>query len=536
MDRISRKQRQIERKYDNLRRYAAQEEKYALNPSDTLPPKLSLSSTMRTSSSSLHQTTTVGAGTSDGTTLTTSSSTYRSESAEHRTTTAPGLEAAGDTRSVSADPIKRYHKEAAANATIGADASHTRSFPVVIAIQDYVPEPGVAPKEALPLEQGQIVEVLDNKNPSCWLVRTKAKPPQTGWVPGSYFETPSKYYTQRRTTRELLGVDESVSEEQKALLKLEQVYHDLLRTEEEFTLEIRSTLDNYVQALESETAPEEVKTHKQQLVLNLPALYNFHANVIVKGLQYYSDDPGKVGQTFVRLERDFEQHVAYMRELPATQRMIEEVHSIAQYLEEVKSKAKSTLKPYTECLQLVPNRVQQYGDFFKEIIKYCARAQRNTDIVQKALELVQSMPKRAEEIELTNNILNYPGDTRRLGRIYRHEPFHMWEEDEAEPSEKYCFLFKNKMMLTDRDQRPQPPLFRHYLTIRVDKYTVRTHTVDEDFIVFRPNEPGVPTFRLRAIDIDAREFVRKAWLKDITDMQQAIGGSGSTLVEEEEEE
>jgi hypothetical protein len=40
--------------------------------------------------------------------------------------------------------------------------------------------------------------------------------------------------------------------------------------------------------------------------------------------------------------------------------------------------------------------------------------------MQKALELVQSVPKRAQEMEFTKNILNYPGDTRRLGRIYRH--------------------------------------------------------------------------------------------------------------------
>lgn len=40
--------------------------------------------------------------------------------------------------------------------------------------------------------------------------------------------------------------------------------------------------------------------------------------------------------------------------------------------------------------------------------------------MQKTLELIQSIPKRAEEIEYTNNITNYAGDTNRLGRLYRH--------------------------------------------------------------------------------------------------------------------
>jgi 1,2-phenylacetyl-CoA epoxidase catalytic subunit len=61
---------------------------------------------------------------------------------------------------------------------------------------------------------------------------------------------------------------------------------------------------------------------------------------------------------------------------------------------------------------------------------------------------------------------------------------------------------------------------------------VRQHTAEEDTIVFRPNEPGLPTFRIKAKDSESQEFVRKAWLKDILEMQQAIGES----VPDEEEE
>jgi hypothetical protein len=67
--------------------------------------------------------------------------------------------------------------------------------------------------------------------------------------------------------------------------------------------------------------------------INGKILWFENFSVLLKGLQYYSDDPGKVGQTFVRLERDFEQHVAFMRELESTLRMIQEVHAIGEYLE-----------------------------------------------------------------------------------------------------------------------------------------------------------------------------------------------------------
>jgi hypothetical protein len=50
----------------------------------------------------------------------------------------------------------------------------------------------------------------------------QAQPPETGWVPGSYFETPSNYYKQKRHTRELDETSaEKLTEEQKAILKRE---------------------------------------------------------------------------------------------------------------------------------------------------------------------------------------------------------------------------------------------------------------------------------------------------------------------------
>ncbi|RCN42538.1 variant SH3 domain protein [Ancylostoma caninum] len=97
--------------------------------------------------------------------------------------------------------------------------SDTRSYPVYIAIQDYTPDANDV--EAIPLEQGQIVEVLDKKNPASWLVRTKARPPQSGWIPGSYFETPTEYYKQRRRTREIEATSTTMTEDQEALLKRE---------------------------------------------------------------------------------------------------------------------------------------------------------------------------------------------------------------------------------------------------------------------------------------------------------------------------
>jgi hypothetical protein len=279
-------------------------------------------------------------------------------------------------------------------------------------------------------------------------------------------------------------------------------------------------LDNYVRAFDDPGIPDAIREHKNELALNIRELYNFHANVMLKGLQYYSDDPGKVGHTFIRLERDFDHHIDFYREYPRILKLIEENQTIKDYLQSLSDKIEAGARGYTDYLKQIEDRVKQYADFFKEIIKYSARAQTSTKSMQKALELVQSIPKRANDSSITDKIQNYQGDTNRLGRIYRHDLFQVWEGDEP-PQERYIFLFKNKLMFTDKDNRSDPPTYKHYSTIRLDKYTARVHTGDEDTIVLRPNEPGLPSFRIKAKDFQSQEFIRKAWLKDINEMQDA---------------
>lgn len=49
----------------------------------------------------------------------------------------------------------------------------------------------------------------------------QARPPKSGWVPGSYFESPTEYYKQRKRTRELVHSDLTLTEEQEAIMKRE---------------------------------------------------------------------------------------------------------------------------------------------------------------------------------------------------------------------------------------------------------------------------------------------------------------------------
>ncbi|CAI4230260.1 unnamed protein product [Auanema sp. JU1783] len=397
--------------------------------------------------------------------------------------------------------------------------SDTRSFPVYIAIQDY--QPDASEVEGIALEQGQIVEVLDKKNAARWLVRTKARPPQSGWVPGSYFETPTEYYKQRRKTREIEHPSANLSEEQEAILKRDQVYHDLLRSEEEFVTDLRVCIDEFVNPLNDSSIPDEVQKYKEILKTNLTELYQFHANVMLKGLNYYSDDPGKVGQTFVRLEHDFDQHVQFYKDLPTLLEKLENP-PIKEYFESLADKCEAGARSYADHLKNVADRMTHYQNYFKEFVKYSARANVSTKSMQKALELCICVPQRVNDLVYTDNIKEYPGDTNKLGRLIRHDMFKVEEGEGNPPNERYVFLFNNKVMITEK-LYTEPVSYKHYATIRLDKYSVRTHSISEDVIILKPNEQGLPSFTLTPTDVSQAEFVRKAWLRDIAEEHEEYG-------------
>uniref|UniRef100_W6NSL4 Pleckstrin homology and Immunoglobulin I-set domain containing protein n=1 Tax=Haemonchus contortus TaxID=6289 RepID=W6NSL4_HAECO len=182
---------------------------------------------------------------------------------------------------------------------------------------------------------------------------------------------------------------------------------------------------------------------------------------------------------------------------------------------------------FAEHLKNVSERITHYQNFFKEFVKYTARANQSSKSMQKALELTLGIPQRVHDLVYTNNILQYPGDTNKLGRLIRHDSFEVAEGDEsAKP--RYVFLFKNKLMITEKNDSTEPTTYTHLATIRLDKYTVSTHVLHEDTILLKPNEPGLPSFSLKPKDTARSEYVRKAWVKDITEEQEAYAAERET--------
>ncbi|CAK5098886.1 unnamed protein product [Meloidogyne enterolobii] len=551
MDKISRKQRQIERKVENLKRFGAEEEKYKSSPHIRPVTKTTLktstngisssengsSSSSKTSSKtdeSLKKTENGNSGSSK-----TDESLKKSEASskpEESLKKSEEEEKASETTKPKTKIIKKkIVKKPATTASNGTTPTNKisekseltksttsnpkqndnndkvesvpRTYQIVITLSDFLGDEEEGEEdEPFSLDEGQCVEVMDNANPDAWLVRTKTKPPSIGFVPGSYFTSPTKYYALQR--------------EGCSVAKL-------LKTEEEFIGELKLALDYYGKGLEANEGGEESEVpqtvkerSKEMLVSNLEALYHFHLSKLLNSIKESSDDPAIFAKNFDSLKKDIEEiHLTFLRELDNALRLCQHVDNINKFLEQ------TNLKPYADYLQLIPTRMRYYEDFFKELIN---KNENCTEEMKLSLNFIQLLEQQAKEPDFTKKIVGYSGD---IGRVYRNELFQVWEDGEnnKDCGDKYVFLLNHTMLITDKEEATGEILFKHYTTINLNEYSpIRQHSTEASTLVVAPNDSNknLPTYllRIRRDNAEESEIVRRVWINDICSMQRAFGG------------
>lgn len=164
-------------------------------------------------------------------------------------------------------------------------------------------------------------------------------------------------------------------------------------------------------------------------------------------------------------ERDFDHHVRYCRDQPDAIKLLDDpkvkdffdvtakifcsaklLMTMGYFFQKIAKTADPNGKSLLDYLKLPIERLEQYQlcikvinhrlladeimrrDFVlwipQELIKYTARADLETKSLQRALELMLSIPQRANDLAYIRNIHEFPGDTVKLGRLLRH----VWNE------------------------------------------------------------------------------------------------------------
>ncbi|XP_044021283.1 obscurin isoform X3 [Aphidius gifuensis] len=290
----------------------------------------------------------------------------------------------------------------------------------------------------------------------------------------------------------------------------EAVVKELVETEEEFGRDLQQVVERYLKPLDNPGVPRAVRDNKEIIFTNLKQIADFHNTVLIEGVKYYADQPRMLGKTFLRLERDFDKHVAYCRDEPAAQEFLQSNDEVREYFMEL-SQTLGDDKSVSEHLKLPIQRINDYQLLLKELVKYSTRLGENCDDLQKALELMLGIPHRATDNKFISNIEGYKGNIHKLGRLLTHEWFTVTDKD-GRSKERYLFLFKARILVCKvRRISEDRSVFVLKDIIRLPDVEVKDYPEDQrNFELHNPGGTGYPITLLAHKDL-----VKAYWLKEI---------------------
>ncbi|XP_018396346.1 PREDICTED: muscle M-line assembly protein unc-89-like isoform X2 [Cyphomyrmex costatus] len=302
----------------------------------------------------------------------------------------------------------------------------------------------------------------------------------------------------------------SMSRPEDSHYRREAVVKELIETEEEFGKDIQLVVERYLKPLDNPSVPRAIRDNKEIIFTNLKQIADFHNTVLIEGVKYYADQPRMLGKTFLRLERDFDKHVAYCRDEPAAQEFLQTNDEVREYFEEL-SQTLSDDKSISEHLKLPIQRINDYQLLLKELVKYSTRLGENCDDLQKALELMLGIPHRAIDNKFISNIEGYKGNIHKLGRLLTHEWYTVIDK-EGKSKERYLFLFKARILICKvRRISEDRSVFILKEIIRLPEVEVKDHP--DNIRSFELHNPTVSNYPITLIA--HKDPVKAYWLKEI---------------------
>ncbi|XP_066587325.1 obscurin isoform X2 [Prorops nasuta] len=290
----------------------------------------------------------------------------------------------------------------------------------------------------------------------------------------------------------------------------EAVIKELVETEEEFGRDLQLVVERYLKPLDNLSVPRIVRDNKDIIFTNFKQIADFHNTVLIEGVNYYADQPRMLGKTFLRLERDFDKHVAYCRDEPLAQEFLQTNDEVREYFEEL-SQNLGDDKSVSEHLKLPIQRINDYQLLLKELVKYSTRLGENCDDLQKALDLMLGIPHKATDNKFLSNIEGFKGNIYKLGRLISHEWFTIVDREDKS-KERYLFLFKARILVCKvRRISEDRSVFVLKDIIRLPEVEVKDDPKDDR--CFELYNPSIPNYPITLIA--HKDYVKDFWLKEI---------------------
>ncbi|XP_029008040.1 rho guanine nucleotide exchange factor 25 isoform X3 [Betta splendens] len=249
------------------------------------------------------------------------------------------------------------------------------------------------------------------------------------------------------------ATDAGEEERSVALEKSLYVLTELIETERLYVEDLGLIVQGYMASMSSQGVPEDMKGKDRIVFGNIHQIYDWHKDYFLGELEKCVDEPDNLAQLFIKHERRLHMYVVYCQNKPKSEHVVSEY--IDTYFEDLRQTLGHRLQ-LNDLLIKPVQRIMKYQLLLKDFLKYYSKAGRDTEELQRAVEVMCFVPKRCNDMMNVGRLQGFEGKITAQGRLLQQDTFSVSEQEGGllpRARERRVFLFERLVVFSEPADR-----------------------------------------------------------------------------------
>uniref|UniRef100_A0A8C1LCE9 Rho guanine nucleotide exchange factor (GEF) 25b n=1 Tax=Cyprinus carpio TaxID=7962 RepID=A0A8C1LCE9_CYPCA len=314
--------------------------------------------------------------------------------------------------------------------------------------------------------------------------------------------------------------EDDEQERRTALEKSIYVLTELIETEKLYVEDLGLVVEGYMATMNSVGVPEYLAGKDKIVFGNIHQIYDWHKDYFIGELEKCVCEPDLLAKLFIKHERRLNMYVIYCQNKPKSEHIVSEY--IETYFEELRQQLGHRLQ-LNDLLIKPVQRIMKYQLLLKDFLKYYTKAGRQTEDLERAVEVMCFVPKRCNDMMNVGRLQGFEGQLRAQGKLLQQDTFTFTENENrilSRPKERRVFLFEQLVILSEPVDRKKGFCLPGYIyknSIKISCLGIEDHCPDDPcrmVLTSRNIDGSMHRFILRASSPE----IRMTWANDIIQM------------------
>ncbi|KTG33548.1 hypothetical protein cypCar_00002651 [Cyprinus carpio] len=314
--------------------------------------------------------------------------------------------------------------------------------------------------------------------------------------------------------------EDDEQERRTALEKSIYVLTELIETEKLYVEDLGLVVEGYMATMNSAGVPEYLAGKDKIVFGNIHQIYDWHKDYFIGELEKCVCEPDLLAKLFIKHERRLNMYVIYCQNKPKSEHIVSEY--IETYFEELRQQLGHRLQ-LNDLLIKPVQRIMKYQLLLKDFLKYYTKAGRQTEDLERAVEVMCFVPKRCNDMMNVGRLQGFEGQLRAQGKLLQQDTFTFTENENSilsRPKERRVFLFEQLVILSEPVDRKKGFCLPGYIyknSIKISCLGIEDHCPDDPcrmVLTSRNIDGSMHRFILRASSPE----IRMTWANDIIQM------------------